>query len=48
MALEEEAAKGREREELQSEEVTQDMEAVELGDTKLSLPGSSGDTTLPE
>lgn len=48
MALEEEAAKSRERQEQQSGEVKQDMEAVELGDTKLSIPGSSGDTNVPE
>lgn len=48
MALEEEAAKNRERQEQQNGEVKQDMEAVELGDTKLSIPGGSGDTTPPE
>ncbi|CAN0336194.1 unnamed protein product [Pylaiella littoralis] len=48
MALEEEAAKSRERQEQQSGEMKPDVEAVELGDAKLCLPGSSGDTTLPE
>eukprot|EP00752_Nemacystus_decipiens_P005492 g4972.t1 len=47
MALEEEAAKDRERQEQQEGEAPQDAGAIELGDTTLSLPdsGGTGDTT---
>ncbi|CAM9139437.1 unnamed protein product [Ectocarpus sp. 12 AP-2014] len=48
MALEEEAAKARERREQQDGEVKQDSGAIELGDTRLSLPDSGGETALPE
>lgn len=48
MALEEEAAKARERRERQDEEVKQDSGAIELGDTRLSMPDSGGETALPE
>lgn len=49
MALEEEAARNRERQEQQDGEVKQDAGAIELGDTTLSLPGDGGDgdTALP-
>lgn len=43
MALEEEAARNRERQEQRDGEVSLDAGAVELGDTKLSLPGSGGE-----
>lgn len=47
MALEEEAARTRERQEQQDGEVKQDAGAIELGDTRLSLPGSGGDGDAP-
>lgn len=49
VALEAEASRARELDNQRDEEAKQDAEAVELGDTTLSLPGSSSDTPpLPE